>query len=126
MAAVAMYPDRQEQLGKVLEQMETIETAMIQAQEMAKRGDCAGAWETVEKTFQKFPDDSKLNELRADLTTQAADFVRSLRTAEDLEQKDEIGSSLAWYLKARKIYPDSEFAQDGIHRLAKKVLPESS
>ena len=66
------------------------------------------------------------NELRANLTTEAADFVRTLRTAQDLEQKDQIGSSLAWYLKAQKIYPASEFAQDGITRLVKKVLPESS
>jgi len=124
-AAAAMYPDRQKQLSDVLQQMETIETSMIQAQEMAKQGDYAGAWEAVEKTFEKFPDDSKLNEMRADLTTQAADFVRTIRTAQDLEQKDEIGSSLAWYLKAQKIYPSSEFAEDGIHRLTKKVLPES-
>jgi hypothetical protein len=125
-AAAAMYPDRQKQLSDVLDQMETIETSMIQAREMAKQGDYAGAWEAVEKTFEKFPDDSKLNEMRADLTTQAADFVRTIRTAQDLEQKDEVGSSLAWYLKAQKIYPSSEFAQDGIHRLTKKVLPESS
>jgi hypothetical protein len=125
-AAVAMYPDRQDQLKKVIDQMATVDTAMIQAQEMAKRGDYSGAWEIVEKTFEKFPDDSKLNEMRADLTTQAADFVRTLRTAQDLEQKEEIGSSLAWYLKAQKIYPGSDFAQDGIHRLSRKVLPESS
>ena len=124
-AAAAMYPDRQKQLSDVLEQMETIETSMIQAREMAKQGDYAGAWEAVEKTFEKFPDDSKLNEMRADLTTQAADFVRTIRTAQDLEQKDEIGSSLAWYLKAQKIYPSSEFAQDGVSRLTKLVLPES-
>jgi len=125
-AAAAMYPDRQDQLRKVLNQMEVIETVMIQAQEVAKRGDYPGAWEAVEKTFRQYPDDSKLNEMRADLTTQAADFVRTLRTAEDLEQKDEVGSSLAWYLKAQKIYPASEFAQDGIQRLVKKVLPEAS
>ena len=125
-AAAAMYPDRQKQLGVVLDQMQTIETSMIQAQEMSKQGDYAGAWETVQKTFEKYPDDSKLNEMRADLTTQAADFVRTIRTAEDLEQKDEIGSSLAWYLKAQKIYPSSEFAGDGIQRLTKKVMPDQS
>jgi tetratricopeptide (TPR) repeat protein len=125
-AAAAMYPDRQKQLSDVLDQMETIETSMIQAKEMAKQGDYAGAWESVEKTFEKFPDDSKLNEMRADLTTQAADFVRTIRNAQDLEQKDEVGSSLAWYLKAQKIYPSSEFAQDGIHRLTEKVLPTTN
>ena len=124
-AAAAMYPQRQEQLKKVLDQMQVIEGAIIQSNEIAKRGDYPGAWETLEKVFQQFPDDSKLNQLRANLTTQAADFVRTLRKAEDLEQKDQVGSSLAWYLKAQKIYPGSEFAQEGIDRLVKKVLPEA-
>ncbi len=124
-AASAMYPDRQEQLKKVLDQMQIIETAIIQAGEIRKRGDYAGAWETLERAFKQFPDDSKLNQLRANLTTEAADFVRTLRTAEQLEEKDQIGSSLAWYLKAQKLYPGSEFAQDGINRLTKKVLPET-
>ena len=124
-AAAALYPDRQERLKKVLDEMQVIETAIIQAGEIEKRGDYPGAWETVEKVFQQHPDDSKLNQLRATLTTEAADFVRSLRTAEQLEQKAQIGSSLAWFLKAQKIYPPSEFAQSGISRLVKEVLPES-
>jgi hypothetical protein len=124
-AAVALYPDRQEQLKKILDQMQVIETAIIQAGEIEKRGDYAGAWETLEKVYKDNPDDSKLNQLRATLTTKAADFVLTLRTAEQLEQKDEVGSSLAWFLKARKLYPASEFAQDGISRLVKRVLPES-
>ena len=40
--------------------------------------------------------------MRADLTTQAADFVRTLRSAQELEKKDQVGSSLAWYLKAQE------------------------
>ncbi|MEA3189386.1 MAG: hypothetical protein QOD99_3216 [Chthoniobacter sp.] len=124
-AASAMYPDRQEQLKKVLDQMQIIETAIIQAGEIEKRGDYAGAWETLEKVFKQYPDDSKLNQLRATLTTEAADFVRTLRTAEQLEHADQVGSSLACFLKAQKIYPGSEFAQDGVNRLVKKVLPES-
>jgi hypothetical protein len=124
-AAVALYPERQEQLKKILDQMQVIETAIIQAGEIEKRGDYAGAWETLEKVYKDNPDDSKLNQLRATLTTKAADFVLTLRTAEQLEQKDEVGSSLAWFLKARKLYPASEFAQDGISRLVKRTLPES-
>ncbi len=123
-AAAALYPDRQEQLKKILDQMQVIETAIIQAGEIEKHGDYAGAWETIEKIYKDHPDDSKLNQMRASLTTEAADFVRTLRTAEQLEAKDELGSSLAWYLKAQKLYPASEFAQDGINRLVKRVLPE--
>jgi hypothetical protein len=124
-AATALYPERQEQLRKVLEDMQTVESAIIRSNEIAKRGDYAGAWESIEKAFQQFPDDSKLNQVRANLTTEAADFVRTIRTAEQLEQKDQVGSSLAWYLKAQKIYPASEFAREGVDRLVNKVIPEA-
>jgi hypothetical protein len=45
--------------------------------------------------------------------------------AQQLETKGQTGSSLAWYLKAQKQYPPSEFAQDGIQRLVQKVVPEN-
>ncbi len=124
-AAAALDPVRRDQLKKVLDNMEIIEGAIIRATEISKQGDAAGAWESVEKAFAQFPDDNKLNQVRADLTTQAADFVRTLRTAEQLEQKEQVGSSLAWYLKAQKIYPRSDYAQEGIARLVKKILPET-
>jgi hypothetical protein len=124
-AATALYPDKQEQLKKVLEDMQKIEGAIIRSNEINRRGDHAGAWENAERVFQQFPEDSKLNQLRADLTIGAADFVHTIRRAEELETRDQVGSSLAWYLKAQKIYPASEFAREGIDRLVKKVLPES-
>ncbi|MEZ5405694.1 MAG: hypothetical protein R3F23_05800 [Verrucomicrobiia bacterium] len=123
-AAAALYPEKQEKLAAVLENMQLIESSIIRANEISKHGDYAGAWESVEKVFQQFPDDNKLNQVRADLTTQAADFVRSLRTAQDLEKKEQTGSSLAWYLKAQHLYPLSEFAKEGIARLVKNILPE--
>lgn len=125
-AAAALYPEKQEKLATVLENMQLIESSIIRANEISKRGDYAGAWESVEKVFQQFPDDNKLNQVRADLTTQAADFVRSLRTAQELEKKEQTGSSLAWYLKAQRLYPPSEFAKEGIARLVKNILPEES
>ncbi len=124
-AATALYPERQEQLREVLESMQTVEGAIIRSSEIAKQGNFAGAWESVERTFQDFPDDSRLNQVRANLTTQAADFVRTLRNAQQLEEKDQVGSSLAWFLKAQRIYPASEFAKDGISRMVDKIMPES-
>jgi hypothetical protein len=125
-AATAMYPERQEQLRKVLENMQVIETSIIQAQEIEKRGDYAGAWESAEKAFRNFPDDNKLNQVRANLTTKAADFVHAIRQAEELEQKEQPGSSLSWYLKAQNEYPASEFARQGVNRLTKQILPDAS
>jgi hypothetical protein len=125
-AATAMYPEKQGQLRKVLEDMQVIETSIIQAQEIEKRGDYAGAWESAEKAFRNFPDDNKLNQVRANLTTKAADFVHAIRQAEELEQKDQPGSSLSWYLKAQNEYPASEFARQGVDRLTKQILPDAS
>lgn len=124
-AATALYPERQDQLRKVLDDMQVIEGAIIRSTEIARSGNYPGAWESVEKVFKQFPEDTKLNQVRASLTTEAADFVRTLRTAQQMEEKDQIGSSLAWYLKARSIYPQSEFAREGIERLVKEVLPET-
>ena len=122
-AATALYPERQEQLKTVLTNMQQIETAIMRSTEIAKRGDNCGAWEGVERAYKQFPDDTKLNQLRANLSTDASDFVRAIRTAQQLEAKGQTGSSLSWYLKAQKLYPPSDFAQEGIQRLVQKLLP---
>ncbi len=123
-AAIAMFPDRQKDLEDVMKRVQEIELSITKADEVAKRGDYPGAWETVEIAFAKFPDDSKLNQRRADYTTRAADFVKSIRNAQELEQKEQAGSSLAWFLKAQSMYPQSQYAHEGIDRLIKKIFPE--
>ena len=124
-AAASLYPEKQKQLAEVLEKMTMVEAAIMKAQEIANRGDAAGAWESAESAQKEFPDDNKLNQLRANLTTQASQFVQAINRAEELEKKDLPGSSLAWYLKARQIYPASSFAKAGIQRLGAKVLPDA-
>ena len=91
---------------------------------MRRQSNFAGAWESVEKVAADFPEDTKLNQMRADLTSLAADFVRTVRNAQELEKKEQIGSSLAWFLKAQKIYPASDFASEGVGRLKKRILPD--
>ena len=98
------------------------EAALLRAAELAKRGDAAGAWESVEHGFTDYPDDPKLNQARAEFTTQAAEFVRSVRTAQEMERKQQLGSSLAWYLRAQQDYPNSEIAKDGILRISSRIL----
>jgi hypothetical protein len=122
-AATALDPARLAQLKKILDEIKTIEIAMTQANAMAQQSNYDGAWETVEKISAQYPDDNKLSQTRADLTTQAADFVRTIRDAQALEKKDQLGSSLALFLKARKMYPSSGFANDGVDRLVKRILP---
>jgi len=121
-AATAMYPERQEKLKTILDRVQGAETALMRATELAKRGDPAGAWESVEHGFADYPDDPKLNQARADFTTQAAEFVRSVRTAQEMERKQQIGSSLAWYLRALQDYPNSEIARDGIDRISAAIV----
>jgi len=125
-AATALDADRQQQLREVLTNMTEIEGAIIRANEIERRGDFAGAWESAEKAFQKFPDDAKLNQIRASLTTKAADFVGALRRAEELEQRGQPGSSLAWFLRAQQQYPTSDIAKGGIDRLTKRILPDAT
>ena len=124
-AAIALNPERKESLEKVMKSIETIEASLMRAEEMGRTGNHAGAWEGLERAWAEFPDDAKLNQQRADMTTRASDFVKTIRNAEDLEKREQYGSSLAHFLKAQKIYPASDFAKDGIARLVKLVLPAS-
>ena len=121
-AATAMFPDRQEKLKGVLDRVQSAEASLMRSHELAKRGDPAGAWESVERGFSDYPDDPKLNQARADYTTQAAEFVRAVRTAQEMERKRQIGSSLAWYLRALQDYPNSEIARDGIDRISAELV----
>ena len=123
-AAVAVNPERKQTLEKVMKNIETIEASLMRAEEMSRTGNHAGAWESLERAYADFPDDGKLNQQRADMTTRASDFVKMIHTAEELEKREQVGSSLAHFLKAQKMYPASDFARDGVARLVKLVLPE--
>jgi len=48
------------------------------------------------------------------------------RRTQELEQKGQTGSSLAWFLKAQQEYPNSDFARKGVERLTKEILPDAT
>ena len=109
-------------LGDVLK----IDMILMQADKLGEKGDKWGAWEAVQDSLKQFPQDPELNQKARELSTDAADFVSTLKRAEKYEQDNQTGSSLAWFLKARKIYPNSSFARDGIERLIDEYLPSAS
>lgn len=117
---------RKDNLHAVLSRMQEIETSIMRSQEIARRGDFSGAWEGLEVTFGQYPDDTKLSQMRAELTTQATDFVHDLREAKSYEEKKEYGSSLAWYLRSQARYPMSDLSKQGIQRVAKQILPDAN
>ncbi len=125
MAATADDPDRLKALEQIIGNIQEIETVMKQADTLAKAGNNFAAWEIVEKTFERFPDDVTLSAKRSDLATDVAPFVKALKNAENQENRKQYGSGLAWFLSARQIYPQSEFAEEGIKRLIDQILPEN-
>lgn len=124
MAATAEDPERLKALEQIVGNIQEIETVMKQADTLAKAGNDYAAWEIVEKTFQRFPDDVALSAKRSDFATDVATFVKALKNAENQENRKQFGSGLAWFLSARQIYPQSEFAEEGIKRLIDSILPE--
>ena len=119
-AAVADDLTRKQQLEKVLKDMGRLELIVGGAKEMAASSPPA-AWEKVEKESKLYPDDPELSKLRADLGVKASEFVTAIENARQQEEKQQIGSALSWYLRAKRMHPMSEMAREGIKRLVEVV-----
>ncbi|MHB1080909.1 MAG: hypothetical protein ACYC67_16015, partial [Prosthecobacter sp.] len=119
-AAVADDLTRKQQLEKVLKDMGRLELILGGAREMAASS-APAAWEKVEMESKIYPDDPVLSKLRADLGVKASEFVTAIENARQQEEKQQVGSALAWYLKAKSMHPLSEMARDGIKRLVEVV-----
>jgi NAD-dependent DNA ligase len=78
-------------------------------------------WEKVEKESKTYPDDPVLSKLRADLGVKASEFVTAIENGRQHEEKQQIGSALGWYLKAKRMHPPSDFARDGVKRLVDHI-----
>ena len=121
-AVTVQYRDRRQSLDRIVDEMQTMEAVITRSNAIEQGGNHAGAWEEVEREARQYPDDPKLNEMRARLTVEAADFVRAITMAEAAEKEGRLGVSLSWYLKSQALYSESAFAKDGVARLAQKIV----
>ena len=119
-ASVADDLARKAQLEKVLKDMGRLELIIGGAKEIASSSPPA-AWEKVEKESKQYPDDPVLSKLRADLGVKASEFVTAIENGRQHEEKQQIGSALSWYLKAKRMHPPSDFARDGVKRLVDHI-----
>ena len=123
LAAVFDDPKRTEQLEEIFSAIAEVDIIIKQASKLAETGNSYGAWEGVEDTLRRFPNDPELNRVARELSTSVADFVATLKRAEALESSGKIGSSMSWFCRAKDIYPASTHAQKGIDRLLGEYLP---
>jgi tetratricopeptide (TPR) repeat protein len=124
-AAVHGDPTREQQLSDAITKVQKAEAAETEANMRVMNGDVDGAWETIESAVKTWPEDVKLNQMLASLSSRCADFVSAIDKARDAQAKKEYGYSLTWYVNALSYYPASTIANGGVDDVSKVILAGS-
>jgi hypothetical protein len=127
--AIQGDPVREDAFKQIITNLTIIETAISKASEFSKVGQSEAAYEQLAKIREQFTDDPRLGREIELLAPQVAPFTNALDNARRHEQSvanKQPGSALAWYLKARSIYPQSEFAEAGIKRMLDEILDDDA
>ena len=122
LASVKGDAGREAKFKNALEKVRDAEVATEKADLLARNGDSCGAWEAVETAAKGWPDDGKLNKLRAEMSIKAAEFVSAINKAQEAETRKEYGYSLTLYVQAQRRYPASQMANEAITRLSAQLL----
>ena len=121
LAAAINDTARQEQIRKVITDVTEVTMVVKMADEQGRAGNSIAAWEAVERVYGKFPQDPEITRVRSELSVKASEFVSAVEKARGFEQRKQAGSALAWYLRARGMYPPSELATQGINRVVESL-----
>ena len=122
LASVKGDAEREKKFKDALEKVRDAEMATEKANLLARNGDSCGAWEALEAAAKGWPDDGKLNKLRAEMSIKAAEFVSAINRAQEAETRQELGYSLTLYVQAQRRYPASQVANEAISRLSAQLL----
>ena len=123
---IANSPEDLAAFNEIIENLRTIEIALQKADSFSKAGNSYAAWEQLDALREDFPDDPKLGRQLELLAPKVADFTRALLMARELEDRtpQQTGSAISHYLKAKTIYPNSEYANEGLDRLINTTIGE--
>ena len=126
--AAALFDDeaRKASLNQIITNLIKIDTAIAGSRELETRaipGATFAAWEEIQSLVAEFPDDAELRIRAEELSRSASLFVSALQKANDLAKTGNTGSALAMLMEARRIYPDSRRAKEGITKILDRLLP---
>lgn len=112
--ALAEDAQRRPLLQEVVERVARIDLLVNQSRELVEQGEAYAAWELLAEAAKVDPSDSPLNQARAELAPEVADFVQLLNRAERQTEAGQHAGALAAYLAAQDIYPVSRICRRGI------------
>ena len=110
------------ELNRVLEEHASGLSYSGKAEELLKRNDPFGAWETATEGLEKHPDHLELIKVRSEAAMKAPEFVKEIEKAENASQRQDPVTALCGYLAARRLYPNSELAKKGIEKTSAEAL----
>ncbi|KAB2640075.1 MAG: hypothetical protein DVB25_04500 [Verrucomicrobia bacterium] len=119
---------REDAFKQIITNLTQIEAALGKAAEFGKVGQNYAAWEQLAHLRIEFPDDPKLGRELELLAPKVADFTKALDRAHQFESRTpkQTGTALAWFLKAKAIYPRSEMAEAGIKGLLDDIITDDT
>lgn len=122
-------PEMEDAFAQIIGNITHIETSIAKAKEFSKMGQDYAAWEELKalRDNKTYSQDPELGKQIEDLMPRVSELTAALDRARRLEEMGEAGSALAWYLKARHVYPNSKFAEAGRDRLLNAIFsPQAS
>ena len=93
------------------------------AEELMKRNDAFGAWETADEGVRKYPENAELLKVRGEAAMKVPEFVKEIGKGRSAEQKQDLVAAICAFLSARRLYPNSCVAKEGLEKHAADAMP---
>ena len=110
------------ELNQVLQSHSSSLSYSGKAEELLKRNDPFGAWETAEEGVKKYPESTDLIKIRSDAAMKVPDFVREIEKGRSSAERQDPVTALCAFLAARRLYPNSTLAKEGIEKSAAQAM----
>jgi hypothetical protein len=117
-------PEKKARLREILERGQSVEGALAMAAKLNEEGNPAGAWEKVHVLSKSLPDEARLTSAAAEYAIRASAFVEAVQKAQKLREEAQAAPSLAWFLRAQKLFPASVLVRESMEPLCATLLEQ--